>query len=243
MGVRGSNPPWRLCDNDVTVAFLPSKEIVSVQIRVIAFFSKSMITYRAYNKKNGKWYVGSTVNFSKRKKEHLCSKQSSPFHSALRKDPDLFIWEIIEEDDREDRLAEQLILNAWYGSPYCYNLNPSAEGFNPENAVESGRKGLKILIERDPDHQSKAGKIGGAKGSREKKKKGGVKCKEEKLGMFSLTWEQRTEMSHKTMEKVNTQRWVDPDHPELGEHSAGTLTQMQKRRGLPHGKENRVRVY
>ena len=42
--------------------------------------------------------------------------------------------------------------------------------------------------------------------------------------------------------KINSQRWVDPDHPELGEHSAPTLVQMQKRRGYPHGKENRVKV-
>jgi hypothetical protein len=41
---------------------------------------------------------------------------------------------------------------------------------------------------------------------------------------------------------VNSQKWEDPDHPELGQHSPGTLTQMQKRRGYPCGKENRVRV-
>ncbi len=40
---------------------------------------------------------------------------------------------------------------------------------------------------------------------------------------------------------TNSQKWVDPDHPELGEHSAPTLSQMQRRRGYPHGKENRVR--
>jgi hypothetical protein len=45
-----------------------------------------------------------------------------------------------------------------------------------------------------------------------------------------------------TASKINSQRWVDPDHPELGEHSAPTLTQMQKRRGYPHGKENRRQV-
>jgi len=39
-----------------------------------------------------------------------------------------------------------------------------------------------------------------------------------------------------------SQRWVDPDHLELGEQTAGNLVRMQKRRSLPHGKENRVRV-
>jgi hypothetical protein len=39
--------------------------------------------------------------------------------------------------------------------------------------------------------------------------------------------------------KAAAQRWEDPDHPELGVHSAGIIVMMQKRRGLPHGKENR----
>ena len=39
-----------------------------------------------------------------------------------------------------------------------------------------------------------------------------------------------------------SQRWEDPDHPELGRQNAGNLVRMQKRRGFPHGKENRRRV-
>jgi len=108
---------------------------------------------------------------------------------------------------------------------------------------ENGRNTLQKLIEKDPDHQSKAGEVGGKKGSREKKRVGGLKCKEEGLGMFSLTYEEKAAIGRETIKKVNSQKWIDPEHPELGEHSAGTLTQMQKRRGLPHGKENRVRVY
>jgi hypothetical protein len=50
------------------------------------------------------------------------------------------------------------------------------------------------------------------------------------------------DLSSQTMSRVNDQRWIDPDHPELGEHSAATLTRMQIRRGYPHGKENRKRV-
>jgi hypothetical protein len=40
----------------------------------------------------------------------------------------------------------------------------------------------------------------------------------------------------------HAQKWRDPDHPELGEHSAGTLALKQKSRGYSHGKENRVCV-
>ena len=237
-----------------------------------------MITYRAVNKTNGKWYVGSATDFERRKKEHLTSEQKSPFHNALRKNPENFTWEILEEDNRQDRLAEQLILDVWCGTEFCYNLSSSASGFNsemarqasmmrtdegkkqggkvsgpkvgkqthekyPEKMRENGRNTLQKLIEKDPDHQSKAGEVGGKKGSREKKRVGGLKCKEEGLGMFSLTYEEKAAIGRETIKKVNSQKWIDPEHPELGEHSAGTLTQMQKRRGLPHGKENRVRVY
>jgi len=39
--------------------------------------------------------------------------------------------------------------------------------------------------------------------------------------------------------KAASQKWEDPDHPELGIKSAGTLVLMQKSRGYDHGKENR----
>jgi group I intron endonuclease len=236
-----------------------------------------MITYRAVNTKNGKWYVGSTVNFEQRKREHLSSKLKTPFHNALRKNPEYFVWEILEEDDRDDRQSEQLILDVWFGTEFCYNLSPSSIGFNsetarkaslsrtdegkraggkvsgsklgknthknyPEKMKENGRNTIKKLIERDPDHQSKAGKIGGSKGSREKKRVGGLKCKEQKLGMFSLTKEERSKISKESIKKTNSQLWVDPDHPELGNHRACVLASMQKRRGFPHSKQNRIRI-
>jgi hypothetical protein len=36
--------------------------------------------------------------------------------------------------------------------------------------------------------------------------------------------------------------WEDPDHPELGQTTAGPLARKQKAKGYPHGKENRVKV-
>lgn len=67
--------------------------------------------------------------------------------------------------------------------------------------------------------------------------------KERKTGFFGMNPQERIEVSREAILKTNNQRWMDPDHPELGEHSSGTLTQMQKRRGFPHEKENRIRVY
>ena len=37
-------------------------------------------------------------------------------------------------------------------------------------------------------------------------------------------------------------KYYDPEHPELGEHRACNLSYMQKARGFPNGKENRVKV-
>jgi hypothetical protein len=41
---------------------------------------------------------------------------------------------------------------------------------------------------------------------------------------------------------ANKQRYVDPDHLELGARSAPTLVRMQKSRGYPCSKENRVKI-
>lgn len=236
-----------------------------------------MIIYRAVNTSNGKWYLGSTKNLKRRKNEHLKSKLVTPFHTDLRRNPESFIWEIIEEVEGDDREIEQILLDCWFGTEFCYNINPSTRGLGselsrlgsnsrteegrkqggrksgpkvgkltheryPEKMKENGSKTIALLIERNPNHQSEAGKKGGKAGSREKKKVGGLKCKERGLGMFSIPPEKRSEMSRLNMKKLIQQKWVDPDHPELGAHSAGTLVIMQKRRSFPHGKENRIRV-
>jgi hypothetical protein len=56
-----------------------------------------------------------------------------------------------------------------------------------------------------------------------------------------LTPERRA-LSRETGRKNFRQLWVDPQHPELGAHNSGNLVQIQKRAGLPFGKENRVKV-
>jgi hypothetical protein len=43
--------------------------------------------------------------------------------------------------------------------------------------------------------------------------------------------------------KAATTMWEDPLHPEIGTHNAGNLVQRQRKLGLPHGKENRKKVY
>lgn len=85
-----------------------------------------MVTYTATNTKNGKFYVGSTINFEKRKQEHLKSKLNHPFQCALRKNPENFVWHFTEDNLLEPRF-EQVLLDLYFGTELCYNLNPKAD--------------------------------------------------------------------------------------------------------------------
>jgi group I intron endonuclease len=85
-----------------------------------------MDTYKATNTTNGKFYIGSTTNFEKRKKAHLRSKEPYPFQNALRKNPEAFEWEVWS-DDYDDPVLEQALLDMWYGKECCYNLSQFAD--------------------------------------------------------------------------------------------------------------------
>jgi group I intron endonuclease len=84
-----------------------------------------MITYIATNRITGKFYIGSTNDFQWRKYCHLKKVVNYPFQNALRKHPEDFIWET-HEDDSEDPILEQALLDMFYGTEQCYNLNPVA---------------------------------------------------------------------------------------------------------------------
>ena len=45
----------------------------------------------------------------------------------------------------------------------------------------------------------------------------------------------------KGAETVNSTKWVDPNHPELGSHHFNTLTKLQRQHGYPYGKGNRTK--
>lgn len=188
-----------------------------------------MQTYIATNTEDGKFYIGSTINFEKRKKAHLGGKENYPFQNALRKNPDVFEWEVFEDENNEP-ILEQALLDMWFGAEQCYNLNPSASR-PPQlprevNQALAYEKALKMMEEgrgvtaRTPEQMTIDAKKGRSKLTREVLVKGG-----------------------KTAGKlVSNQKWIDPDHPELGEHSAATLARMQKARGFPYGRETRVRI-
>lgn len=116
-------------------------------------------------------------------------------------------------------------------------------------AVRNGkRNGKRVHEEKDENgkslHAIKIGKKsheekdenGKSKRAVEIGKKGGRKTHVMGVGCHA------PDNKGKGAKTTNSQKWVDPDHSELGEHSAPTLVQMQKRRGYPHGKENRIKV-
>ena len=84
-----------------------------------------MDTYKATNTRNGKFYIGSSKNFEKRKQAHLNSKEKYPFQNALRKNPDEWEWETWS-DDCDEPVLEQALLDMWFGTEQCLNLNPFA---------------------------------------------------------------------------------------------------------------------
>ena len=99
-----------------------------------------------------------------------------------------------------------------------------------EGLARGGRAAIAKRIAEDPDYQRRCGLKGAAKG--------GARSKELGVGICGIPTEERRERG----KQVAAKKWEDPLHPELGALSAGSLTLKQKSRGLPHGKENRVRV-
>jgi hypothetical protein len=100
-----------------------------------------MDTYRATNTLNGKFYIGSTSNFEKRKNQHLGSKRNLPFQNALRKNPEAFEWEVWK-DNLDEPVLEQALLDMWVGKEQCYNICPVA------NRAMAGRRHTEITKQK-----------------------------------------------------------------------------------------------
>jgi hypothetical protein len=83
-----------------------------------------MITYFALDLESKRFYVGSTTSIENRIKGHKKGKDY-PFQNALVKRPETFFW-VWGEDNLDSREEEQFYLDFYFGSRWCYNLNPMA---------------------------------------------------------------------------------------------------------------------
>jgi group I intron endonuclease len=117
-----------------------------------------MDTYIATNTVDGRFYIGSSTNFRRRKQQHLECQESYPFQNALRQNPDAFEWEVWS-DDSDERILEQALLDMWFGCEQCYNLTSKATGFGPETAAKGGKR----THELHPELMSENGRKVGAK--------------------------------------------------------------------------------
>lgn len=196
-----------------------------------------MDTYKATNTTNGKFYIGSTTNFERRKAEHLSSKRNLPFQNALRNNPAAFEWEVWS-DDSDEPILEQALLDMWFGKECCYNLNSRADRLDLESQRRGGfAQGTANVENRtgflSPDwttsedylrHQSNAGK------------EGGHKITSLKLGIHSedfLSSDARRKRDSKGAKVLNAQKWVSTRDGFIG--NAGNVARHNKANGWDPG--------
>jgi len=95
--------------------------------------------YQTINKKNGKSYIGKTINFEKRKKQHIiCAIRrniKSYFYNAIRKyGKENFEWKILFEGECHPNKLNSLeiFFIAYYDAqkPNGYNMTNGGEGVN-----------------------------------------------------------------------------------------------------------------
>jgi len=114
-----------------------------------------VFTYKATNTLNGKFYVGSTKDFDQRKKGHLTSNFNYPFQNALRQNPEAFEWQVVE-DDSEEPILEQALLDMWFGTEMCYNLNKYACGGCSGHSEETKQKMSRVRKGKPLSEKNKA---------------------------------------------------------------------------------------
>jgi len=128
-------------------------------------------------------------------------------------------------------------LNALNKTGFC--------GRSPEKMIEDGKKGgnscriKKVgIFGRSPEKVSEDSRNSGKRGGKVQGNRNALN----KTGFCGRSPEKMAADGKRNAAITTKQKWIDPDHPELGVQNAGNLVQMQKSRNYPHGKENRVRV-
>lgn len=149
------------------------------------------IIYKWTNKKNGKSYIGQTINETKRFEEHLRSKDDKPFHIALREEGGLdgFYYDVLEKDVPEEKLNEREIYWIAYYDSFKNGYNTDGGGgyyFRSEKKREYlGKKLSKSLL-------------GHAKPLSEEGKASVVEANKRRTGIFKHSEETKHKISIKS---------------------------------------------
>jgi len=180
----------------------------------------------------------------------------------------LEVFPFTEEGWKDANLVEDRLIKPDLNNPLCLNEGCGLRVSLSISRKNGARLKEEMHREKDGEgkslHAIKMGKVGGKRQPRSVKQANGAKARDKKLGMFALTQEERREISrkvgirqrdqgkgihlqtveekHELGKKSMALRYIDPDHPELGERAAPILANMQRARGYPFGPENRVRV-
>jgi hypothetical protein len=180
----------------------------------------------------------------------------------------LEVFPFTDEGWKEASQVELRLIRPELNNPLCLNEGCGPR----VSLEISRRNGIMLrdAMHREKDsegkslHAIKMGQTGGKRQPFAVKHANGVKARDENLGMFARTKEEHSETSrlvgikqrdqkkgihlqtfeekHKMGKKSMALRYIDPDHPELGERAAPILVNMQRARGYPSGRENRIRV-
>jgi hypothetical protein len=116
--------------------------------------------------------------------------------------------------------------------------------------VNTGKEAIARFLEKDPDHQRKAGHKGAevlqslGKGIHAPgvAAKGGATAGKMAVESGQLAKARTRESIMKGVLAAANTKWMDPDHPELGVNIASVISRKQKALGYPNGKKNRVKV-
>ena len=108
------------------------------------------VIYKITNLLSGKSYIGQTVNFEQRKKDHLKAKDNYSIHKALRKyGKENFSWELLEENVPQNLLNEREIYWIKYYNTYF-------NGYNETKGGDDGTALVKWIKNNKTQHKEQA---------------------------------------------------------------------------------------